>query len=987
MVGAAALAGRVYELREVTQLLRGGSQHAAMLVIGEAGVGKSRLVTAAAGSIASDVLVLSGWCLPLSNRVPFLPLADLLRELDEIDNGRLLTVALDNCQPFVRDEVLRLMPDAQDQPVGPTPASDGWSRQRLFEATRRFFSALPQLRRVAIAVEDVQWADTTTLEFLDYLLAPGRATGVPMVLTCRSEEAQSKTLIGWLERLHRNQRVRRLELAPLTVEETAEQIALLLGARPSPMLIDDTYARSEGNAFFTEQIVAAASADGEPGVLPAGLGALLLSRVAQVDDAGRDVLAALAVAARPLDESAIVRLCDRPDHEVRQALRDLRTRRLLRRPDGAGRHQLRHSLLGEAIYGDLLPSERSELHGRVADLMEDWHDPSVAAQIAEHVAAAGRPGDELGWRVRAARYADAVYAFREAAEHWQRAVALSDDVPITQTVEGLSLAQLYGAAQDALELSGNDEAANQLAEAALERLSDADPASQADVMARAGGARGVVAPDRGLELLYRSLAIYQRLPPSAGHVKALGSVAWILGFGGRAAEAADMVDQAAALAIRAGLRAEYLQLLGAQALYEAFSGKKDVALRRIRTLRERVTDQDEPAVDVWLAIVHANVLFSLNRLPEVPEAATSALQIATERGIEQSFRVAMLREFVCTAFILRGQVDGAAQLIEPLTQGVPGLSNSLDYEIRALVETLRGNLDGAQQRWAQIEELPAATLTFRRDTGIRHAELDLWRGAPEVAFERAHTLLVQSASAGHLHGQLMILGMRGCADLADVARATRDVEGMTVARRCADQLNDLHRRVDPNVFEPGPPSWPSAVAEKLTWQAEWSRLKGQSNASMWEQSAAAWDAIARPHEAAYARWRQAEALLTMPGGRASAAAVLRTAAEQATQHVPLSNAIHNLARRARVELAVHAEPPPTPAEPHTEAARYGLTDRELLVLRLVAAGRSNGEIGAELFISRKTASVHVSNILRKLGVSTRVQAAALAERAGILEEL
>ena len=232
----------------------------------------------------------------------------------------------------------------------------------------------------------------------------------------------------------------------------------------------------------------------------------------------------------------------------------------------------------------------------------------------------------------------------------------------------------------------------------------------------------------------------------------------------------------------------------------------------------------------------------------------------------------------------------------------------------------------------------------------------------------------------------MILGLRGCADLADAARADRDVEALTVARRCADQLNDLYQRVDPNVFEPGPRSWPSAAAEKLTWQAEWSRLSGESNASLWEQAAAAWDAITRPHEAAYARWRQAEALLTMPGGRASAAAVLRTAADQATQHVPLSNAIHNLARRAHIELAVHAEPPPTPAEPHSEAARYGLTDRELLVLRLVAAGRSNGEIGAELFISRKTASVHVSNILRKLDVSTRVQAAALAERAGILDE-
>jgi hypothetical protein len=209
----------------------------------------------------------------------------------------------------------------------------------------------------------VHWGDATTLEFLDYLLAPGRATGVPMVFTCRSEEAQSTTLSDWLERLHRNQRVRRLELAPLTVEETAEQIELLLGPRPSPMLIDDTYARSDGNAFFTEQIVAAASADGTPGVLPASLTALLLSRIAQVDDAGRDVLAALAVAGRPLDESALVRLCDRPDHEVRQALRDLRTRRLLQRPDAAGRH---HALLGEAIHDDLLPSEQRELHGRVA---------------------------------------------------------------------------------------------------------------------------------------------------------------------------------------------------------------------------------------------------------------------------------------------------------------------------------------------------------------------------------------------------------------------------------------------------------------------------------------------------------------------------------------------------------------------------------------------------------------------------------------------
>jgi predicted ATPase len=302
-----------------------------MLVIGEAGVGKSRLVTAAAGFVASEALVLSGWCLPLSNSVPFLPLADLLRELEEIDNGRLLTAALDNCEPFVRDEVRRLMPDAQDQPVERTPASDGWSKQRLFGATRRLFAALSKARRPAIVIEDVRWADTSTLELLDYLFAPGHAADVPVVLTCRSEHTSPQALTDWLDRLHRNPRAHRLDLMPLTETETAEQIELLLGQRPSQAFVVDTYARSEGNAFFTEQLVAARD-DHE---LPAGLMSLLLSRTQQVTGVAREILATLAIAARPLDEAFLVRLCTRPESQVREALRDLLARRLLRRPDCA----------------------------------------------------------------------------------------------------------------------------------------------------------------------------------------------------------------------------------------------------------------------------------------------------------------------------------------------------------------------------------------------------------------------------------------------------------------------------------------------------------------------------------------------------------------------------------------------------------------------------------------------------------------------------
>ena len=140
--------------------------------------------------------------------------------------------------------------------------------------------------------------------------------------------------------------------------------------------------------------------------------------------------------------------------------------------------------------------------------------------------------------------------------------------------------------------------------------------------------------------------------------------------------------------------------------------------------------------------------------------------------------------------------------------------------------------------------------------------------------------------------------------------------------------------------------------------------------------------MTRPHRAAYARWRQADALLNRPGARAAASTVLSVAAQRAVQHVPLSNAIRRLARRARIDLPTAVDT--VANQPAPPAPSFGLTDRELDVLRLLAEGKTNAEIGAALFMSGKTASVQVTHILRKLGVATRVQAATVAERAGLL---
>ncbi len=164
-------------------------------------------------------------------------------------------------------------------------------------------------------------------------------------------------------------------------------------------------------------------------------------------------------------------------------------------------------------------------------------------------------------------------------------------------------------------------------------------------------------------------------------------------------------------------------------------------------------------------------------------------------------------------------------------------------------------------------------------------------------------------------------------------------------------------------------------AHAAVFTAEASRAGGGPDLAAWDTAAAAWSAIGQPYLLAYALLRAAAAAAAQ-GDRDGAAARLPRAAELAGQlgARPLQQQIGRLARRARIDLPADATGQAGPAAP------FGLTAREMEVLRLVAAGRGNQQVAAELFISPKTASVHVSNILAKLGVASRVEAAAAAHR-------
>jgi DNA-binding CsgD family transcriptional regulator len=260
----------------------------------------------------------------------------------------------------------------------------------------------------------------------------------------------------------------------------------------------------------------------------------------------------------------------------------------------------------------------------------------------------------------------------------------------------------------------------------------------------------------------------------------------------------------------------------------------------------------------------------------------------------------------------------------------------------------------------------------------------LWTGRPAEALElpRRALALFRVPDLTVLCGRLLAAGMRACADLAEQARARRDQQAAVAAMAAADGLVTWVAGMTGIPFA-NHPLVATVPAERATWDAERTRVAGFSDPEAWAGAAKAWQDLGCPHRAGYAWWRRAQAQLDAGRSAGTASTALRAAAAVADGHAPLLAEVRTLAERARIPL----QPPAASATgpPRTARLSYGLTARELAVLRLLAAGRTNAQIGAELYISAKTAGVHVSNILRKLGVSGRVQAAAIAERAGLLE--
>ena len=956
------LAGRRSELSAVRDLLAGSAPRPVLLLAGEAGIGKSRLAAAAANDAARDAMVvLSASCLPLTEAAPLLPVADALRSAWKQDSAW-FEAALAGCPAYVPAALATLLPELSADPAA---MQDGLWRQHLLSAVRIVLAELAKLRPVALLLEDVHWSDSSTLDLLDHFLHGADGPPVPLLLTFRTDDAGVADVnAAWYDRARRAARVAVLDLPRLSESETFEQISVATGSS-DPALAASVFARSEGNPLFTEQLI------GSGGALPRDLRAAFDARLSALDAEQLAVVNALAVVGRPLPPSLLAQVLD-SEVDVAGAVRRLRLVGLLRSDSSLA--ALKHALLADAVLADMPERELRKLSGKVAAAMPHWDGHGSPGEIAEHWQRAGDARAELEWRLRAADAAYAAHANRESVHQWMRVISLWDEVPDAEQLAGRPLHEIYLTADWAVFDAGMTTLSIELMDAAMARFADAPAAVLASLSRRQSRNLSWSTSDihRVAAAMERAQELFDEADePVVEQLYGLSDATDFRRGEGRYAEALEAADKGLAISHVLGETLLVRRMHAARALCLNSLGDAagvDAALDDLARAPEPYTLRERTIVATRVA----DLLLAMGRYAEVPAATHDVLSVVTDFGASGSRLATQLRGSAGEALVALGRLDEAER---PEVLGTP--ASDADIQLvdlqRVEVMFMRGVVDGAERRLTELAALFPDVPDWTPSLWSLRAEVQLWAGNPDAAYSFAAQGLAASRDNDFLRttGWLLVQAARAAADLAVL-------EAPEQRNRRLAELDNLHASLavdDPLIF----PVLSPASALRATWEAERARLAAANEAGMWDVAATQWQSHGARFRAAYCRWRQAEAILARRQ-RSGAAEVLRTAADLGRGHAVLSQAIENTATRARIDLG----PVTVPAEPPSTSADSLLTERELAVLRLVAQGYTNAQIGADLFMSPKTASVHVTNILRKLDARSRTQAAAIAERAGLL---
>ena len=766
--------GRAVELRRLDALLERAGQGSpqVVLVAGGAGVGKTRLLLALADRARQrGTRVLMGASVELGDiGFAYLPVVDALRELaDDPEEARLLTGAA-----MTAPALGRLLPGIE--PAGPT--GDSLDQLQVLDAVRAVLVGLAERSPVALVLEDLHWADRATRDLVAFLARTLRAGQVTLVVSYRSDELHRRhPLRPLLAELVRLPAVERLELAPFTRAELAEHLEAIAGAPLPAEQVEGIYARSEGNPFYAEQLLAAGAGDAHV-ELPATLVEVLLARIQGLSEPAQQVLRVAAVAGRRVPHRLLAAVAGQPEAELEQGLHEAVGAGVLATDVATGGYAFRHALLQEAVYGDLLPGERVRLHAAYARLLAADPD-GAAAELAYHCLASHDLVGALAASVRAAEEAEAVLAPADALRHLSAALRVWERVPEPVAVSGIDRIELTLRAAAAASTAGEHQRAASLARDAARAAEAAEDPAQA---ARAHERRGVYLFDAGrieeaLDARAQAVELVPAQPPTRLRARVTAAMAQALVNARRRDDARRWCDEALAAARGAGSADEEADVLITLGMIEQYH---DPARARSLFAAARAQAAGVGNLEIELRAVYddAEVGKQLGDLASAGAGFDDGAELARRSGLGWSrFGIYMRREQLAVRY-LTGDWDGCERLLAAVPELVTTLA-AAQVAVQGLGVLVARARPAAPARLRQLAGLAGADPFLDRDVAVWEAELAGWQGD----LERARSAIRRGLAAADaveifdqaLEGAWVAMnGLSVEADRAEQARAARD---------------------------------------------------------------------------------------------------------------------------------------------------------------------------------------------------------------------
>ena len=1018
-VSSPVLVGRAAQLRQLRTAFErsAGGTASTVLVGGEAGIGKTRLIGEFLDWARGEGgFVLEGACVSLGSEegLPLAPIGDALRAV-----GRELAPAdVAEVVGSAGPAIGRLVPElgGATDPMELSGRPD-WAQARMLEAILGVLHRLALRHPVVLVVEDLHWADESTRDVLAFISRSARSERLMVLATYRTDELHRRhPLRPWLAEMERTQRVERVALDRLDRVELAELLESISGGRPDDALVDAIASRSEGNPFYAEELLAAgATRPNDP--LPGDLRDVLLARVGGLTEATQSLLGVAAVAGSSVEHDLVRDAAASTDFEVEDAMREAIAAGIVVASDEAeATYAFRHALLQEAVYDDLLPTERRRFHLAFAGALrarpagDGTAGASHLAALAHHSTAAHDLPAALSAWIAAGRAGSEAYAFAAAARAFERALELWEAVPADDRPNSTDPVALLFELSFARLLAGDSGGSVHAARSAVEHFdASRDPTRGAGLLERLSRSAWINGDYRtALEAAEDSVRLLDGQPASETAARARAGYAAMLMLSGSYSSAIKESREAIEIAQAVGAETPEAHAMNTLGVGLALVGDCENGLEIAKLAFEK-TAATNHVHDLGRAYANYGTALEIcGRSEEAAELARQGSEWAERSGVWRTYG-AFHDGNRASHLVATGRFAEAARLLaradDVALEGVAAMNHMINDGPLAV---RMGNLERGHRllddAWVRAASFRDAQFSGPLVVGLVELAIaegrhdDAWaiatRGADRLGATEDG---VNRALVAAVHARVA----------ADRILAARDRHSEEEAPSIAEASKRVTAHARALVEPLAPDNVAAAVPRAFIQQAEAeaARADGTNDPGAWEALVERWARLDRPYQVAYARYREAEALLEAGGNRELAAERLSDARSIAGRIGAelLRGDSEALARRARVALAdsepvgegvtggvpgrTGSEPvagaASPAAEPQSPADPFGLTAREGEVLALVAAGHTNRRIAGALFISESTAGVHVSNILGKLGVATRAEAAAVAVRLGL----